>query len=149
MNSAPLPERIFRPIEFDPFGGCHLWSAGLTADGYAKTWLNGKNRLAHCVIYEALHGAVPAGLELDHLCRNRCCVNPAHLEPVTGPENQRRAMIAHANGAPRKPKSTRSTCLRGHPFVPETTLVTKTGKLCLICRRDRTRRRYAEGRVNK
>jgi hypothetical protein len=59
--------------------------------GYGRVKAGGKNLLAHRVVYEALVGPVPDGLELDHLCAVRNCVNPGHLEPVTRAENNRRA----------------------------------------------------------
>src|SRR6478752_5165546 len=67
--------------------GCWEWVGSVRKnDGYGR-WSVGKGTLAHRVIYEKMRGAVPKGLELDHLCRNRLCVNPDHLEPVTTREN--------------------------------------------------------------
>lgn len=60
---------------------------------------SGGRRLAHKVQWETVHGPVPDGLELDHLCRQRDCVNPAHLEPVTHAENMRRSSVARAEVA--------------------------------------------------
>lgn len=77
--------------------GCWLWTASLTGDGYGRISLGGKfgpMGLAHRVAYELLVGPIPEGLELDHLCRVRRCVNPEHLEPVTHAENVRRAQEA-------------------------------------------------------
>lgn len=68
---------------------CHEWLKARNDRGYGTT-AAGEGRLAHRVIWERERGPVPAGLELDHLCRNRWCVNPDHLEPVTHKENMRR-----------------------------------------------------------
>jgi hypothetical protein len=70
--------------------GCWLWTAGKTRLGYGSVPHSGKMRCAHVVMYEKYIGPVPEGLELDHLCRTKLCVNPAHLEPVTHAENMRR-----------------------------------------------------------
>lgn len=71
---------------------CWVWLRARIAAGYGAVWADGKVRRAHIVYYERHVGPVPAGLELDHLCRVRACVNPNHLEPVTGRENTRRGV---------------------------------------------------------
>lgn len=75
-------------------GGCWLWIGRRDRYGYGKFRVDGVERTAHRVVYEHLVGPVPDDLELDHLCRIRLCVNPAHLEPVTHLENTRRAVQA-------------------------------------------------------
>lgn len=85
--------------------GCWEWMAGRTNNGYGKIKRHGQTLLAHRVSYEEAFGPVPEGLELDHLCINRPCVNPAHLEAVTHAENMRRRQWIPSLGvfpAPRK-----------------------------------------------
>lgn len=118
--------------------GCWIWT-GESARGYGRIRLEDRTRIAaHRAAYELWVGPVPDGLVIDHLCRNRACVNPAHLEPVTQAENNRRALPFATPQAPRPP---RTHCYRGHEFTPENTYVApKSGdRQCRIC--DRARRR--------
>jgi hypothetical protein len=71
-------------------GFCWEWTGSLMTDGYGQKCHGGRYVAAHRLVYEALVGPVPEGLELDHLCGNPSCVNPDHLEPVTHQENMRR-----------------------------------------------------------
>lgn len=64
-------------------GGCHVWTGALCDGGYAMMTIKNVARRVHVVVYEHHHGAVPAGLEIDHQCRNRACINERHLEAVT------------------------------------------------------------------
>lgn len=81
----------------NPDNGCWEWQGELNSNGYGRVWRNNKRIMAHRGFYELHRGPIPEGLELDHLCRNKPCVNPAHLEPVTHAENVRRA--ARATGS--------------------------------------------------
>lgn len=74
-----------------PDGDCWRWAASLNAFGYGRFGVDGKNVLAHRWAYEYYVAEIPPGLTLDHLCRNRWCVNPYHLEPVPQSVNARRA----------------------------------------------------------
>src|SRR3954451_2861694 len=86
-SSASLVARLFSKACLDVETGCWTFAGATSADGYGRFSLSGKNRLAHRVAYELVHGVVPANLTIDHLCGNRKCINPAHLEAVTHREN--------------------------------------------------------------
>lgn len=80
-------ERFWRAVDV---GDCWEWMLSTTGNGYGVFSVSGKNALAHRWSYENLVEPVPDGLVIDHLCRNRLCVNPDHMEPVTNAENVRR-----------------------------------------------------------
>lgn len=105
---ASAAERLDRHIEYDTNGGCWLWSGQLNVGGYGVVSTLGHRSMAHRVSFERSRGPIPAGLELDHLCRVRCCVNPAHLEPVTTKEN-----VLRGNG-PSALNAQKTHCYQGH-----------------------------------
>lgn len=76
---------------------CWVYCGPKDLGGYGR--ISGFNQcyMAHRFVYEGLIGLIPAGLQLDHLCRNRSCANPAHLEPVTPVENMRRSSVPKLN----------------------------------------------------
>lgn len=81
--------------------GCWEWTAAVSSDGYGQAKRAGRVQRAHRYIYEILVGPLGSGLQLDHLCRVRHCVNPAHLDPVAPLENIRRGLpVVHANVPP-------------------------------------------------
>lgn len=79
-----------RHIEPEPNSGCWIWIGKRNKTGYPGLTRNYKSVLAHRLVYEVLVGPIPYDKEIDHLCRNRSCVNPAHMEVVTHRENARR-----------------------------------------------------------
>lgn len=112
--------------------GCWIWSGCISGDGYGVVWVAPKNRKAHRVAYEEFVGPIPDGLALDHLCRVRRCVNPAHLEPVTNRTNSLRGETIAAKHA------SVTHCPQGHEYTPENTYSSKRGERdCRICRRVR------------
>lgn len=113
---------------------CWEWP-GSKVSGYGTINADGETQRAHRVVYEAVVGPIPDGLVLDHLCRNRCCVNPAHLEPVSFAENVLRGESPPAINA------RKTACDNGHEFTPENTRIYKGYRICRICARDTTRRR--------
>lgn len=118
--------------------GCWEWLASVNVrDGYGQYRIKGKTRRAHIVAYELVVGRVPLGLVLDHICRNRRCVNPAHLDPVTLGENTRRGM------SPTAIASRTNRCLRGHAFTDGNTIKRANGKReCRTCDNVGQRRRH-------
>jgi len=78
----------------EPNSGCWIWLGALFPKGYGMIRWNKKVTPAHIVSYKLFRGPIPFGLQIDHLCRVRCCVNPYHLETVTGKENVRRGLCA-------------------------------------------------------
>lgn len=118
-----LPERIERKIEKS--GNCWTWSAAKTGEGYGGVWLNGRMVLAHRAVFEALEGPIPDGMTLDHLCRNRACVNPQHLEVVTRGANVLRGVGVTAMQARQE------TCVRGHLFSHRDTNGKRACRTCL------------------
>ncbi len=101
--------------------GCWLWP-GWLCHGYGEVSIKGRKQRAHRWAYELLVGPIPTGLHIDHLCRNRACVNPAHLEPVTNFENTLRGQ--HPIGVAKR----RETCINGHPWTEENTTWWSNGR---------------------
>lgn len=128
---TPLAERLARRIAKDPATGCHNWIGVPNEHGYGKIGAQAPDRrklLAHRAAYELAVGPVPKGLELDHLCRNRLCCNPVHLEAVTHRENILRSQNFVAVAA------AKTHCLRGHPFSVENTRLRANGtRGCKAC----------------
>ena len=147
MNEDRIPQRIWDKIFPEPNSGCWLWSGSLGGSshlgGYAQAYWHGANAFVHRIIYTQLVGKIPAGYDLDHKCRVRCCCNPDHLEPVTRSENNKRGNV----GNNRKAEAVLIThCVNGHKFTPENTIIDKrTGwRRCRICKNEGLRRYRAE-----
>lgn len=118
--------------------GCWEWQRGLDGKGYSVFRYEGKNRRGHDVVYEMFRGPVPDGLELDHLCMNKICVRPDHLEPVTHQENMRRAQAVGKGRAAWNEKKTH--CPQGHPYDEVNTYRWGGYRYCRTCLSVRTGR---------
>ena len=121
-----LTERFWTKVQ--KTDDCWLWLASKDRDGYGLFTINGKRRGAHAVAYELTLGEVPIGLELDHTCRNRKCVNPSHLEPVTHKVNVLRGC------SPGSVNAAKTHCMNGHEFNKTNTQITPRGsRFCRAC----------------
>ena len=146
-----LPPRIAAKVWPEPNSGCWLWSAATDPRGYGRLRVGntrtGRTMVwAHRVVWELLVGPIGAGLQIDHLCRNPACVNPAHLEPVTPQVNTLRGNSLSAI------RARRTHCPRGHEYDCRYGRVGRSSRGCLRChaatesaRRARNRAAAAQG----
>jgi len=136
-------ESFMAKIEEDPIRGCWNWIAGQVGrSGYGAF----RKSRAHRVAYEMFRGPIPTGLEIDHLCRNRKCVNPWHLEAVTRLINVRRGLAPKVAGQFNRNKT---HCPRGHPYDDENTRIYQGRRQCRACDREKTKQRYWERKRTK
>lgn len=119
---------------------CWPWLSIKDRHGYGRWRVRemGIDTGAHRAVYEHLVGPIPDGLVIDYLCRNRVCVNPRHMEPVTNAENVRRG------NAGSKPGWRRAFCKRGHLLAGDNVAFNGTNRLCRECRNANARRKYHE-----
>ena len=130
------------PISCPHLGSCWLWTAGQFSNGYGQFSIKAKKKLSHRISYQYMVGTIPDGLDLDHICRVRNCVNPAHLEPVTRKVNLRRGNTIPAKNAAKK------KCPNGHPYSGGNLYVDpRGGRFCRICKNETWRRWYERHRA--
>lgn len=112
--------------------GCLLFTGSLDKDGYGMMGVKGiGTQRVHRLAYEVLVGPIPEGMEIDHLCRVRNCMEPAHLEAVTRRVNSLRSESFAAINA------RKTHCIHGHEFTPENTYYrTPTHRQCRQCGRE-------------
>lgn len=126
-KGTPTLNRIMSRVVKNAETGCWLWTGGRSGD-YAVINIDHRTHRVHRWLYEHRHGPIPEGMDLDHLCRVRACVNPDHVEPVTRQENLLRGQTIPARNA------AKSHCPQGHAFTPENTYVTRLGgRICRAC----------------
>lgn len=131
--------RFWSKVDRSDPDGCWIWLAARAGpnrtDQYGSFWNGERNVGAHRFSYELANGPVPAGLDLDHLCRVRLCVRPDHLEPVTRVVNVRRRYGEHH-------------CRLGHEYTEQNTYIDKNGwRACVECRRQAVRRWRQRGKL--
>ncbi len=135
--SISLQDRLMMNIVVSPETACWLWTGCGDKKGYGRTSVRDKPGLAHRISYEVFVGVIPENLEIDHLCSNRRCINPNHLEPVSRQENIRRSEAGSFN---RK----KTHCPKGHPYSTDNLRTQKiglyTGRFCRACRKETVRR---------
>jgi hypothetical protein len=139
-NWPPVDERLWARV--DRTEACWTWMGNVSNGGYGQINNGGRLVMVHRLAYELLVGPIPLGLQLDHLCRNRRCVNPAHLEPVTQQENIRRGNSGQKNAA-------RTHCPDGHPYDESNTYLSPGSKsrTCRTCQQA-ARRRWKQRNVS-
>lgn len=134
-----IPAATWSKVYVCPLTGCWLAAYALDRDGYVRARVHGRRGLLHRIFYTVLTGPIPDGLQIDHLCRTRCCVNPQHLEPVTGRVNLLRGNTFQAANV------AKTHCPQGHPYDATNTMLVgpkKSNRACRECYRIAWRKRY-------
>ena len=121
-----IHERFWAKVSFTET--CWLWVGAKNPKGYPQCWNGQRVTPAHRFAYEFCVGPIPEGLEIDHLCRVRNCVNPDHLEPVTHRENTLRGFSPMANNA------RRTHCPKGHLYDAHNILLYRGSRYCRACK---------------
>lgn len=137
-----IDTRFWSKVDKSGPNACWWWLGAIDGTGYGSFFVDGRRVGAHRFSYELAFGPIGEGLVLDHLCRNRPCVNPGHLEPVSHRINILRGAAPSADNA------IKTRCYRGHVFTPENTLLRQPRRLhtgsapSRVCREcDRIKRR--------
>lgn len=145
MGDYQKPETFLRSLwrRVTRTDSCWIWTGATRPNGYGHLMKERKDVLAHRTVYEMLVGPIPEGLTLDHLCRDRACVNPDHLEPVTNKVNILRGF------GPAAINARKTHCPQGHEYAAGNVTTWKGHRECRACAREEQRvRRQAKGLVN-
>lgn len=134
-------DRLMDKFTMQP-SGCWIWQGSQNGVGYGELRFGKVKKYAHRLMYELFNGPIPGGQQIDHLCRNRSCVNPMHLEAVSASVNVRRAM-------PYRIDTHKTHCSNGHEYTIENSYQRKDGKgrNCNECVRTRAREYQKRKRV--
>ena len=135
----PIAKRLYEKTERR--GECIIWTGAVANSGYGRIGVPGAGATdqVHRVAYRLAHGAIPDGLHIDHLCNNRLCVNPDHLEAVTQAENNRRAWK----------RRLKNTCLHGHPTELYRRTMPSGRTYCTACHKEYRDRDHITDRSNR
>lgn len=148
LQTRTNADRFWAHVDTGGPGGCWLWTGHVIWSGYGHFSVKSRPVKAHRFAYEMLVGPIPDDLQLDHLCRVPCCVNPAHLEPVTARENTLRS------GGTSAVNARKTHCIHGHEFTAENTYLYeikasgRVGRGCKACRVESNRRFVARRGVS-
>lgn len=145
LGMATTARRLWFRVDVRGPDDCWEWLGSRSpvtrrTGGYGKISVGGKMAYVHRVVYELTHGRIPDGLTIDHLCRNRACANPAHLEAVASRTN-----ILRGDGACAR-HARKTHCSRGHEYTPENTYLWRGQRQCRICIRRANLRWYHANR---
>ena len=126
MKGSPAV-RLWAKVDKSDANGCWIFTGSKRQRGYGAIGVNGKSVSAHRLAYELEKGAIPLGLEIDHLCRNHSCVRVSHLEAVTHAVNAQRGLAgAHL--------AAKTNCPKGHPYLGSNLYLYKDGRrACRLC----------------
>jgi hypothetical protein len=129
-----IPTKLIAYSKDDADLGCRVWTGGIKgSSGYGNVWDGEKSVSAHRLSYETFVGPIPDGMHIDHLCRNRSCIKPSHLDVVTNAENAKRGLTSVHN-------MMKTYCPAGHPYSGANLYVLPSGsRACKECSRERGR----------
>lgn len=142
-KTRPALERFLEKVRIPVAGGCWLWIGAQNGRGYGVFGIGGGSRSiakAHRWAYEKWVCKIPAGLQIDHLCRQRSCVNPKHLETVTQQENIRRGEGGRHN-------KQKTHCPKSHPYNEANTWLHEGRRYCRPCNRERLKLYHRKSRA--
>jgi len=143
---ADVKDRFMQHVSPEPNSGCWLWTGVIGPKGYGHGFIGkGRTRSAHRAAYELFVGPIPDGVEIDHKCRVRSCVNPKHFDLVPHRVNVQRGIAVGEAGrdASHKRQAERTHCKNGHEFTEQNTRIWKGARICRTCKRIEFHRRAA------